>query len=78
MASTKKAILLRIPQDVWEGLGSWARDELRSINAQIEYVLRDALRRRGMRVAPDDSPTARSDGGPGVGADAEDPPPTPP
>ncbi|MEW6251985.1 MAG: hypothetical protein AB1716_15190, partial [Planctomycetota bacterium] len=49
MPDTKKAILLRIPVDLWEALNRWARDELRSVNGQIEYVLRDAVRRRSGR-----------------------------
>ncbi len=32
----------------------WADDDLRSLNAQIEYVLRDALRRAGRLSGPDD------------------------
>jgi len=47
MSSQRKAILLRISADLWEHLNRWARDELRSVNAQIEYVLRDAVQRRG-------------------------------
>jgi hypothetical protein len=43
----KKAIPLRINQDTWQALRSWSDDELRSLNAQIEYVLRDALRKAG-------------------------------
>ncbi len=46
MADKKKAILLRIPPDLWEKLNSWAKDDLRSVNAQIEYLLREAVRRR--------------------------------
>jgi len=42
----KKAILLRISPDLWEGLSRWARDDLRSVNAQIEFLLREAIRRR--------------------------------
>ena len=38
-----------------EELNLWARDELRSLNAQIEYVLRDAIRRRRKREASEDS-----------------------
>ena len=45
-AGKKKAILLRIPPALWDDLDVWARDELRSVNAQIEYALREALRRR--------------------------------
>ncbi|HPM22537.1 MAG TPA: Arc family DNA binding domain-containing protein [Phycisphaerae bacterium] len=48
MADTKKAILLRIPADLSDALQRWARDELRSVNAQIEYVLREAVRKRGV------------------------------
>ena len=45
-ASEKKAVLLRIPLELWDDLNVWARDELRSVNAQIEHALREALRRR--------------------------------
>ena len=45
-AGKKKAVLLRIPPELWDDLNVWARDELRSVNAQIEYALREALRRR--------------------------------
>ena len=45
--AVKKALPLRINQDVWQALRRWSDDELRSINAQIEYVLRDALRNAG-------------------------------
>ena len=43
----KKAYPLRISSDVLDALQRWAEDELRSLNAQIEYVLRDALRKSG-------------------------------
>jgi len=53
MAQKKKALLLRIPPDLWESLNRWAKHELRSVNAQIEYVLREALRKRtGQRPPP--------------------------
>ena len=42
----KKAYPLRINAEVLAAAQRWADDELRSLNAQIEYVLRDALRRR--------------------------------
>ncbi|MFO7262517.1 MAG: hypothetical protein A6D91_09190 [Bacillaceae bacterium G1] len=41
----KKQFPLRIDQRVYEALERWAADEFRSVNAQIEYLLRDALRR---------------------------------
>ena len=43
----KKAFPLRISEDTWQALRRWSDDELRSVNAQIEYVLRDALRKSG-------------------------------
>lgn len=45
--SDKKSYPLRIHADVLEAMKRWSDDELRSVNAQIEYVLRDALRRQG-------------------------------
>jgi hypothetical protein len=44
--SERKPYLLRIPSDLWDELARWAKDDLRSLNAQIEYVLREAVRRR--------------------------------
>jgi hypothetical protein len=43
----KKAFPLRINEDIWDALRRWSEDELRSVNAQIEYVVRDALRKAG-------------------------------
>ena len=43
----KKAYPLRINAEILSAAQRWADDELRSLNAQIEYVLRDALRRAG-------------------------------
>lgn len=43
----KKAYPLRINAAILEEVQRWADDELRSANAQIEYLLRDALRRAG-------------------------------
>jgi hypothetical protein len=40
----RKSFLLRLPADVLEAMQRWARDDLRSLNAQIEFVLRQALR----------------------------------
>ena len=39
---------------VLEAMQRWSDDELRSLNAQIEYVLREALRKSGRMKAPDD------------------------
>lgn len=44
--AAKKQFLLRIPPDLWDDLNVWAGDELRSVNSQIEYLLRQATRKR--------------------------------
>lgn len=49
----RKAYPLRINAEVLDAMQRWADDELRSLNAQIEYVLRDSLRRGGrLKAAP--------------------------
>ena len=45
--AAKKAFPLRISEDIFESVRRWSDDELRSVNAQIEYLLRDALRKAG-------------------------------
>ena len=42
----RKPFLLRLPPELMDQLNRWAKDDLRSLNAQIEYLLREALRRR--------------------------------
>lgn len=55
----RKAFLLRMEADVLAQLQRWADEDLRSLNGQIEFLLRQALMRRGAKVGP--------------AADAEDP-----
>ncbi len=43
----RKPFALRIDAKTLEAMQRWAKDDLRSLNAQIEYVLRDALRKSG-------------------------------
>ena len=42
----RKPFLLRIPPDLWAELEKWAAAELRSVNGQIEYLLRQAVEKR--------------------------------
>ena len=42
----RKPFLLRIPPDLWNELEKWAASELRSVNGQIEYLLRQAVEKR--------------------------------
>lgn len=44
--AARKSFLLRIDAALWAELERWAADELRSANGQMEFVLREALRRR--------------------------------
>jgi hypothetical protein len=55
MSSDKKAFALRVSAEVMDALTRWADDELRSLNAQIEFALRDALRAQG-RLKPSQEP----------------------
>ena len=52
----KKAFPLRINEDIWQAVRRWSDDELRSVNGQIEYLLRDALRKAG-RIPKDKKPS---------------------
>nr|WP_241242227.1 hypothetical protein [Thalassotalea sp. G2M2-11] len=52
----KKAYPLRVNEQVLKAMQQWADDELRSLNAQIEYVLRDALRKNGRTKPPTITP----------------------
>jgi len=46
----RKAFLLRIDEAALKALQRWADEELRSLNGQIEYVLRQALVKRGVKL----------------------------
>jgi hypothetical protein len=51
MAERKK-LLLRLDPAVYDAIAKWAADDLRSINAQIEYALRLALKQAGREPKP--------------------------
>ena len=65
----KKAFPLRVDANIWEAMRRWSDDELRSVNAQIEYVIRDALRKAGRlplsKRQEDQEPQTISRSGPG-------------
>jgi hypothetical protein len=48
----KKRFLLRVDEAVYAGVERWAADELRSVNGQIEFLLREALKRAGRWPPP--------------------------
>lgn len=59
--SEKKAFPLRINAEIMAATQRWADDEIRSLNAQIEYLLRDALRKNGRLPKPDTRPFNQED-----------------
>ncbi len=56
--SERKAFLLRIDPDVLDALQRWANDDLRSLNGQIEFVLRKVLKQEG-KLGADKAPKER-------------------
>ena len=58
----RKPFLLRIDPELWADLEAWAKDELRSVNGQIEFLLRQAVaKRKGGRGETSPKPGARPD-----------------
>jgi hypothetical protein len=52
----RKPLLLRIDPRLWAELEAWAQDELRSVNGQIEYLLRQAVLARRRKLPPQTQP----------------------
>ncbi len=67
--SERKRFLLRLDPSIYDAVERWAGDDLRSVNAQIEYLLSDALRRAGRtpRRRPTPPPEATRDSEEGEG-----------
>lgn len=51
--AARKSFALRVDSRTLEAMQRWAKDDLRSLNAQIEYVMREALRQSGRLRASD-------------------------
>lgn len=61
----RKSFLLRIDPEVLEAVQRWANDDLRSLNGQIEFLLRRALQQNGrMKAKGDQSPKSASESKP--------------
>jgi len=52
--AARKSFALRIDAKTFDAMQRWSKDDLRSLNAQIEFVLRDALRKSGRMKGPGD------------------------
>jgi hypothetical protein len=56
VTEARKSLLLRLPPELHAALERQAAADLRSVNAQIEILLREALSRRGVKLAPAEPP----------------------
>ena len=54
----RKSFLIRIDRGLLDGVQRWANDDLRSLNSQIEFLLRDAMKRAGRSVRAADAAAA--------------------
>jgi hypothetical protein len=61
VADERKAFLLRLPHELWKELERWAGEELRSVNGQIEYVLRQAVIKHRSAIQGDDQDSGNPD-----------------
>lgn len=61
--AARKSFALRIDAKTFDAMQRWSKDDLRSLNAQIEFVLRDALRKSGRMKRPDSSEVNGEEGG---------------
>lgn len=56
-----KPFLLRLDPRVHAAVQRWAEEDLRSLNGQIEFILRQALTKRGVKLTDDDKPAGEAD-----------------
>ena len=57
----RKSFLLRVDPELLDAVQRWANDDLRSLNGQIEFLLRRALREAGRQAPREAGPGAPSD-----------------
>lgn len=53
--ANRKSFLLRLDPKLWDELEAWANQELRSVNGQIEFILREAVHRRKKLELPENA-----------------------
>lgn len=51
---TKKQLPLRVSPKLYDALAKWAEDDFRSINGQIEYLLTECVKKRGVKLFDDE------------------------
>ena len=52
--TAKKQIPLRVSPKLYDALAKWAEDDFRSINGQIEYLLTECVKKRGIKLSDDE------------------------
>ncbi len=52
--NSKKQVPLRLSPSIYNAIAKWADDEFRSINGQIEYLLNECIKKRGIKIDEDD------------------------
>lgn len=62
-----KPFLLRLDPRVHAAVQRWAEEDLRSLNGQIEFILRQALAKRGIKLTDDEKPASEADATEGGG-----------
>ncbi len=67
-AEPRKSFLLRIDARLWKELETWAQEDLRSVNGQLEFLLRQAVTRRRGQSSPPTLPEPTPDDSPLSGA----------
>ena len=73
----KKTFLLRLSPDLYDDLRRWAEEELRSVNGQVEFVLREAMRQRRKSRVDRQTPAAPHETGADDDSASEAPPTRP-
>jgi hypothetical protein len=63
VASERKAFALRLDPALHDAIARLANADLRSVNAEIEFLLREALRARGMKIEPATAEDDKENGG---------------
>ncbi|MBM3993135.1 MAG: Arc family DNA binding domain-containing protein [Planctomycetes bacterium] len=58
----RKSFLLRFDPALYEALNAWAQQELRSLNGQIEYILKEAVAKRRKAAAADEEEQKEASG----------------
>lgn len=54
----RKSFLIRISPELWDEINRWAGEELRSVNGQIEFLLREAVERKRKKKLVEEHPTS--------------------